>query len=147
MEISNNVYHAVIDYFTKVGSFCGKSAEVMKQYDQLVDKADNAKTASVQVNQDKAIQLAERLTAIRLSDGRPLIEGYAMVKEAASNFLDPNASLPFMEAVLDALQKDRANLSVKTGGFEPGRPYGNSVPSGLSALEELALANGVVLSN
>ena len=146
MEVSKDALQGITDYFVKVGSYCRDSIEMLKQYDCLSDKADNAKTASVQVNQDKAIELAERLAAIRLSDGSPMIEGYAMLKQAEVNFLDPNTSLPFMEVILDTLQQDRAKILSKTAGFEPGRPYGSSAPSGLSALEELAASNGVVFN-
>jgi hypothetical protein len=140
MELNNETVSLMADYLTKVGSVCGESHQILQAYDQLIEQESSVKTASAQSLQGYANELAEKLGSIRLMDGRPLLEGYAMKKEAADMFADSNRSLQFMETILDVLQEDRTKRREKTGSLEPGSPWGDSGTGTqeLSALEELA---------
>ena len=127
------------DYMEKTGSVSAETRDLVDRMYRYMDRQDHAKTASVAAIKDRAGELAQKMTGIRLMTGQPLIEGYEMVKQAADMMSDHDQALDLMTMILDSMQTDHH----KQAGIEPGRAVPGSESRELSAIEQLMSDCGI----
>jgi len=106
------------NYMEKTGSVSADTRTLVDRMYRYIQRQDDAKTASVAAIQDRSGMIAQKMAAIRMLSGQPLIEGYEMIKEAASMMSDHDQALQLLDMVLDSFVVDRQ----KQASLEPGRP-------------------------
>ncbi|HBT77514.1 MAG TPA: hypothetical protein DEB39_11480 [Planctomycetaceae bacterium] len=124
------------DYMEKTGSISADTRNLVDRMYRHIDRQDTAKTASIAALTDKAGELAQKMTGIRMLSGQPLIEGYEMVKQAAAMMIDHDQALQLLDMVLDTINLDRQ----KQASLEPGR----ACPSTSKNADELSAIDGLM---
>ena len=128
------------DYMEKTGGISAETRHLVDRMYRMIERQDQEKTASVSAIKDRAVEIAKKMAGIRLMTGKPLIEGYDMVKQAMTMMTDHDQSLHLITMILDSMQEDHR----KQAGLEPGR--GIPAPKGEepSAIEGLMADCGIV---
>ena len=108
----------ISDYMTKTGSYSAEARSLLGRYDNLVNKQDMAKTASVAAHRETAEKLAFRLSEDTLPSDASFIGGKDMIKHATAMLNDHGDALEVLNLVLNAVKLDQQ----KTASIEPGRP-------------------------
>ncbi|MCL2624241.1 MAG: hypothetical protein FWD31_11305 [Planctomycetaceae bacterium] len=128
------------DYMEKTGSISAETRHLVDRMYRMIERQDQEKTASVSAIKDRAVEIAKKMAGIRLMAGKPLIEGYDMVKQAMTMMTDHNESLHLMTMILDAMQEDHR----KQAALEPGRGVPAPKEEEPSAIEGLMADCGIV---
>ncbi len=127
------------DYMEKTGSISAETRDLVARMYRVIERQDGEKTASVGALKDRAGELAQKMAGIRLMTGQPLIDGYEMIKQAASMMSDHEQALVLLDMVLDSMQTDHR----KQANLEPGKAVGVPQNTNRSAVEELMADCGI----
>ncbi len=127
------------DYMEKTGSISADTRNLVDRMYRHIEKQDDAKTASVAALRDRAGAIAQKMAGIRMLTGQPLIEGYEMIKEAASMMGEHEQSLELLDMVLESFVQDRQ----KQASLEPGRPAAKTADAEPSAIDGLMADCGI----
>lgn len=127
------------DYMEKTGSISAETRDLVARMYRVIERQDGEKTASLGAMKDCAGALARKMADIRLMTGRPLIDGYEMIKQAADMMSDHEQALVLLDMVLDSMQEDHH----KQADLEPGKAVGSPHAGERSAIDELMADCGI----